>query len=253
MAAKDDKIADLEKQLYVKTMESTSLQETQRQLEQMMQRGEESVQQRTVTPDHMALIAQMNEYDKALQDIEAEKRAMKSFEAKNMELVMEVDRLKQELLQFKKDAQSGTGVSGVLTRPSTYEEATTYPNDFSDENSSGLLTESEGEAKKLVDVVDDKDKSLEEITAKYDDLLTYTKDISQALKEREEHINRQGARIAQLRKEAKVSNFLLSERKHKDGYCVYHMCTMNVMVCHKDVGKYMYNKILVVRCNSSFG
>ena len=102
VAARGDKIADLEKQLHVKAMESNSLQETKRQLEQMMQRGEGSVQQRSVSPDHMALVAQMEEYDKALQDIEAEKRAMKSVEAKNIELVMEVDRLKQELLLFKK-------------------------------------------------------------------------------------------------------------------------------------------------------
>ena len=172
---------------------------------QMMQR-EGSIQQRAVIPGHMALIAQMDEYDKALQDIKAEKRAMKSFEAKNIELVMEVDRLKQELLQFKNDAQSRTVVSGVLTTPNTSEEATTHPTDSSVETLSGLLTEREGEAKTLVDIVDEKHKSLVEITAKYEDLLTYTKSISQALKEREEHINRQGIRIAQLRKEAEVSN-----------------------------------------------
>ena len=208
VAAKDDKIADLEKQLYLMTTESISLKETKRQLEQMMQRGERSVQQ---NPDHMALIAQMEEYDKALQDIKAEKRTMKSFEAKNIELVMEVDRLKQELLQFKHDAQSRKVVSGVLTRPNPSGEATTRPTDSSDVNSSVFLTEREGEAKNLVDIVDEKNKSLVEITAKYDDLLTYTKSISQGLKQREEHINRQDAKIAQLKKEAKVSNVLLSE------------------------------------------
>ena len=205
MAAKDDKIADLEKQLYVKTMESTSLQETKKQLEQMMQRGEGSVQQRTVTPDHMALIAQMDEYDKALQDIEAEKRAMKSFEAKNIELMMEVDRLKQELLQFKKDAHSRTG---VLTRPNTSEEAVIYSYDSLVGNSD--LVKEQEEAKKPMGIVNEEDK-LQQITAEYEDLLKYTKGISQALKEREEHINKQSTRIAQLRKEAEVSNFLLFE------------------------------------------
>ena len=205
MAAKDDKIADLEKQLHVMTMESTSLQETKKQLEQMMQRGEGSVQQRTVTPDHMALIAQMDEYDKALQDIEAEKRAMKSFEAKNIELMMEVDRLKQELLQFKKDAHSRTG---VLTRPNTSEEAVIYSYDSSVGNSD--LVKEQEEAKKPVGIVNEEDK-LQQITAEYEDLLKYTKGISQALKEREEHINKQSTRIAQLRKEAEVSNFLLFE------------------------------------------
>ena len=205
VAAKDDKIADLEKQLYVKTMESTSLQETKKQLEQMMQRGEGSVQQRTVTPDHMALIAQMDEYDKALQDIEAEKRAMKSFEAKNIELMMEVDRLKQELLQFKKDAHSRTG---VLTRPNTSEEAVIYSYDSLVGNSD--LVKEQEEAKKPMGIVNEEDK-LQQITAEYEDLLKYTKGISQALKEREEHINKQSTRIAQLRKEAEVSNFLLFE------------------------------------------
>ena len=205
MAAKDDKIADLEKQLHVMTMESTSLQETKKQLEQMMQRGEGSVQQRTVTPDHMALIAQMDEYDKALQDIEAEKRAMKSFEAKNIELMMEVDRLKQELLQFKKDAHSRTG---VLTRPNTSEEAVIYSYDSLVGNSD--LVKEQEEAKKPMGIVNEEDK-LQQITAEYEDLLKYTKGISQALKEREEHINKQSTRIAQLRKEAEVSNFLLFE------------------------------------------
>ena len=208
MAAKDDKIADLEKQLYVKTMESTSLQETKKQLEQMMQRGEGSVQQRTVTPDHMALIAQMDEYDKALQDIEAEKRAMKSFEAKNIELMMEVDRLKQELLQFKKDAHSRTG---VLTRPNTSEEAVIYSYDSLVGNSD--LVKEQEEAKKPMGIVNEEDK-LQQITAEYEDLLKYTKGITQALKEREEHINKQSTRIAQLKKKAEVSIFLLSERKY---------------------------------------
>ena len=208
VAAKDDKIADLEKQLHVMTMESTSLQETKKQLEQMMQRGEGSVQQSTVTPDHMALIAQMDEYDKALQDIEAEKRAMKSFEAKNIELMMEVDRLKQELLQFKKDAHSRTGVSGVLTRPNTSEEAVIYSYNSLVGNSD--LVKEQEEAKKPMGIVNEEDK-LQQITAEYEDLLKYTKGISQALKEREEHINKQSTRIAQLRKEAEVSNFLLFE------------------------------------------
>ena len=208
MAAKDDKIADLEKQLHVMTMESNSLQETKKQLEQMMQRGEGSLQQSTVTPDHMALIAQMEEYDKALQDIKAEKRAMKSFEAKNIELVMEVDRLKQELLQFKKDAQSGTGVSAVLARPNTSEEAVIYSYDSLVGNSD--LVKEQEEAKKPMDIVNEEDK-LQQITAKYEDLLKYTKGISEALKESEEHINKQSTRIAQLRKEAEVSNFLLFE------------------------------------------
>ena len=176
VAAKDDKIVDLEKQLHVMTMESTSLKETKRQLEQMIQRGEGSVQQRTVHPDHMALIAQMDEYDKALQDIKAEKRAMKIFEAKNTELVMEVDRLKQNLLEFKKDAHSRTGVSGVL--------------------------------------IVNEENEVQQIAAEYEDLLKYTKGITQALKEREEHINKQSTRIAQLKKKAEVSIFLLSERKY---------------------------------------
>ena len=59
-------------------------------------------------------------------------------------------------------------------------------------------------------IVNEEDK-LQQITAEYEDLLKYTKGISQALKEREEHINKQSTRIAQLRKEAQVSNFLLSE------------------------------------------
>ena len=178
--AKDDKIADLEKQLHVMTMESTSIKETKRQLEQMMQRGERSIQHRSLTPDHMALIAQMEEYDKALQDIKAEKHAMKSVEAKNIELVIEVDRLKQKLLQFKKDACSSD------------------------------LGKEHQEAKKPMDIVNEEDK-LQQITAKYEDLLKYTKAFSQAMKEREEHILKQSARIAQLRKEAEVSNFLLCE------------------------------------------
>ena len=62
------------------------------------------------------------------------------------------------------------------------------------------------ETKKQLEV-----NKLQQITEKYEDLLKYTKGISQALKEREEHINKQSTRIAQLRKEAQVSNFLLSE------------------------------------------
>ena len=224
MAAKDDKIADLEKQLHVMTMESTSLKETKKQLEQMMQRGEGSVQHRTVTPDHMALIAQMDEYDKALQDIKAEKRAMKRVEAKNIELVAEVDRLKQELLQFKKDAQSGIGVSGALTRPNTSEEAVICSYNSLVGNSD--LVKEQEEAKKPMDIVNEGDK-LQQITAEYEDLLKYTKGISQALKEREEHINKQSTRIAQLRKEAEVSNFCyLNESTNMKGWllCVFVQC-----------------------------
>ena len=205
MAAKDDKIAELEKQLHLMTMESNSLQETKKQLEEMTQREERSVQQQAVTPDHMALIAQMDEYYKALQDIKAEKRAMKSVEVKNIELMMEVDRLEQKLLEFKKDAHSRTEVSGALTRPNTSEEAVIYSYDSLVGNSD--LVKEQEEAKKPMDIVN----KLQQITEKYEDLLKYTKGISQALKEREEHINKQSTRIAQLRKEAQVSNFLLSE------------------------------------------
>ena len=205
VAAKDDKIADLEKQLYLMTMESNSLQETKKQLEQMMQRGEGSVQQSTLTPDHMALIAQMEEYDKAKQDLEAEKRAMKNVGEKNSELQMEVDRLKQQLLRIETDSQSGTT---VLASPVNMSEtATSQLDDSLVEDLRRLLKEREEEAKALVDSINQKEKTLTNTTAKYEDLLKSTKSMSIALKERNEHVQKQSKKIVQFRKEAEVSNY----------------------------------------------
>ena len=194
VATKDDKIADLEKQLYLMTMESNSLQETKKQLEQMKQRGEGSVQQSTVAPDHMALIAQMEEYDKAKQDLEAEKNAMKNVGEKNSELQMEVDRLKQQL---------GSTVS-------VSETATSKLDDSLVEDLRRLLKEREEEAKALVDSINQKEKTLTDTIAKYEDLLKSTKSVSIALKERNEHIQKQSKRIAELRREAEVSNYFCS-------------------------------------------
>ena len=208
VATKDDKIADLEKQLYLMTMESNSLQETKKQLEQMKQRGERSVQQRTVTPDHMALIAQMEEYDKAKQDLEAEKNAMKNVREKNSELQREVHRLKQQLLRIETDSQSGTT---VLASPvNVSETATSQLDDSSVEDPRRLLKEREEEAKALVDSINQKEKTLTDTIAKYEDLLKSTKSVSIALKERNEHIQKQSKRIAELIKEAEVSNYFCS-------------------------------------------
>ena len=188
MAAKDDKIAELEKQLHLMTMESSSLQETKKQLEQMMQRGEGSLQQSTLIPDHMALIAQMEEYDKTKLDLEAEKNPIKNVVEKNSELQMEVNRLKQQFLRIETDSQS---------------------DDSSVEDLRRLLKEREEEAKALVDRINQKEKALTNTTAKYEDLLKSTKSMSIALSERDEHVQKQSKKIVQFQKEAKVSNYFV--------------------------------------------
>ena len=155
-----------------------------------MQQGAGSVQSRIVTPDHMAL-AQMEEYDKAKQDLEAEKSAFKNVAAKNSELQIEVDRLKQQL-------GSPVNIS---------ETATSKLDDPLFEDLRRLLKEREEEAKALVDSINQKEKTLTNTTAKYEDLLKSTKSMSIALKERNEHIQKQSKITAQLRKEAEVSNY----------------------------------------------
>ena len=216
VAAKDDKIADLERHLYLMTMESTSLKETKKQLEQMMQRGEGSLQHRSVTPDHMALIAQMEEYKKAKQDLEAEKNAMKNVGEKNSELQMEVVRLKQQLLWIKTSSQSGTT---VLASPvNVSETATSQLDDSSVEDLRRLLKEREEEAKVLVDSINQKEKTLTNTMAKYEDLLKSTRSMSIALKERDEHVQKQSKKIVQFHKEAEVSNYYfysLTQRQKK--------------------------------------
>ena len=180
MAAKDDKIADLEKQLYLMTMESTSLKETKRQLEQ--------------------------------------KNAMKNVGETNSELQMEVDRLKQQLLRIEVNSQSGTTVStGPVNRSET---ANSQLDDSLVEDLRRVLKEREEEAKVLVDCINQKEKTLTNTSAKYEDLLKSTKSMSIALKERNEHVQKQSKKIVQFRKEAEVSNYFCSlmqgqKKKHK--------------------------------------
>ena len=139
----------------------------------------------------MALIAQMEEYDKAKQDLEAEKNAMKNVGEKNSELQMEVDRLKQQL---------GSAVS-------VSETATSKLDDSLVEDLRRLLKEREEETEALTDRINQKEKTLINTTAKYEDLFKYTKSMSIALKERDEHVQKQSKVIDQFRKEAEVSNY----------------------------------------------
>ena len=153
----------------------------------------------------MALIAQMEEYDKAKQDLEAEKNAMKNVGEKNSELQMEVDRLKQQL-------GSAVSVSEAV------------------EDLRRLLKECEEEAKVLTDRIIQKEQTLTNTTAKYEDLLKSTKGMSIALKESDEHVQKQSKKIVQFRKEAEVSNNLMQRQKNTNTKVI--TCIRTLVNCH---------------------
>ena len=156
----------------------------------------------------MALIAQKEEYDKAKQDLEAEKNAMKNVGEKNSELQMEVDRLKQQL-------GSAVSVSEAV------------------EDLRRLLKEREEEAKVLTDRIIQKEKTLTNTTAEYEDLLKSAKSMSIALKERDEHVQKQSKVIVQFRKEAEVSNYycnLMQRQKNTNTKVI--TCIRTLVNCH---------------------
>ena len=92
------------------------------------------------------------------------------------------------------------------------------------------MKEREEETEALTDRINQKEKTLINTTAKYEDLFKYTKSMSI---ERDEHVQKQSKVIGQFRKEAEVSNYycnLMQRQKNTNTKVI--TCIRTLVNCH---------------------
>ena len=94
---REEELDNVKKQLQAKATEATSLEEKKLQLEQQL----------THMVDSTALLAQKEEFDKAQQDMMAERRYYKAIEAQNVTLQGVIQQLKQQLSHIEVSRQGG--------------------------------------------------------------------------------------------------------------------------------------------------
>ena len=92
---REDEVTELKKQLQLKTMEATTVEERKYQLEQEL----------THMVDGTGVMAERAEIEKERQDMEAERRHYKRMEAQTVTLQAEIEQLKQRLLHHAIDKQ----------------------------------------------------------------------------------------------------------------------------------------------------